>query len=110
MKTMLIEKIAGEGPLASLADSRVAKYLWVEILINPQAPEILAGVMKDEDVQRALSWHAAYRSLFANSGKENFRLESLCREKGIMPFKIKLGEHRAHIKEFLKGLQCLKII
>jgi len=87
-----------------LKNERLKKYLWIELILNPQLAAIAALQLDKDTVKEslsdALSWYLAFRWLF----KKNEPLEELCNKKSLVPYKIKKSVYRLKRRNFLKGI------
>lgn len=104
---VFIDSVSGEnitdfGDI--LKNARLNKYLWIELILNPQLAAVAALQMEKEAVREslsgALSWYIAFRWLF----DKNETLEELYSERLIVPYKIKNKIYRLNKRNFLKGI------
>ncbi len=104
---VFIDSVAGEnitdfGDI--LRNERLKKYLWIELILNPQLAAIAAQHMEQDAIREslsdALSWYLAFRWLF----QKNEELENLHNEKVIVPYRIKNRAYSLKKRNFLKGI------
>ena len=92
-----------------ISNERLNKYLWIELILNPDLTAIAALKMEEgtvrESLSDALSWYSAFRWLF----QKNEPLEKLHGEKLIVPYNIKNGIFRLHKRNFLKGIMHARL-
>jgi hypothetical protein len=103
---VLLDRIAGDSK------ERLKKYLWVELLINPEMTARLTDkeIRKYEDhLRRSALWRTSYRGYLDSIGGKNSPLDKLIESGTIKPMLSDLSrkEYNQHIREFLKGLEVL---
>ncbi|MCC7201841.1 MAG: hypothetical protein IT393_04140 [Nitrospirae bacterium] len=106
-KLVYIDSLSGRGIDSVediINDKRLIKFLWVELILNPELVQGLKSCM-DENVVRdaltnALSWYLAFRWIF----HENIPLDDLHNRGVIVPYRVRDGVYRQNIRGFLKGL------
>ncbi|MBI4682667.1 MAG: hypothetical protein HY757_06155 [Nitrospirae bacterium] len=87
-----------------LQNGRLAKFLWIEFILNPQLVQDIASyrdnpVIKDS-LSDALSWYAAFRWLFP----VNKTLEELRDNNEIITYRVTDNIYRQKRRNFLKGI------
>lgn len=85
-------------------NERLLKYLWIELLLNPELVNALLPHIHNPEIKAsledALSWYLAFRWLLP----ENRPLEQLYKDQRLTPYKIRLKVYREKRREFIKGL------
>ena len=88
----------------TLKDSRLAKYLWMEFILNPLALKISHRERRNpllrEALAKAASWYFAFRWLF----KKNVEIERLSKNRGIKIYPLRGEAYRREARNFLKGI------
>lgn len=114
LKTILLHRLSKTAiTKREIFTTRLIKYLWVELLLNPglvKGSRRGRGVTKELrlHLERAAKWYLAYRSYLLSLGLKNVYLEDLIAKGIVKPSKgLDRREYNQHIREFLKGLQIL---
>lgn len=90
--------------------TRLIKYLWVELLLNP---ELVKGSLCGRDVteefhlhlKRAVTWYFAYRLYLLSLGFKNSAIEELIAKGIVQPSgELDRREYNQHIRELLQIL------
>lgn len=88
----------------ALEDSRLAKYIWMEFILNPQVIKIgyrnLSIPLIRDALVKAVSWYFAFRWLF----KKNAEIEKLKKNNLIESYSLRGEIYRKDIRNFLKGI------
>lgn len=99
---------------SAINESRLQKYLWIEILINPEFASLAvkhlkaSGKLKEHFI-RALSWYNGYkRSIFVDN--PNKTLDETLKTGSCNLLKISRREYTLHIRNLIKGLKCINYI
>lgn len=117
MEFKLLDKLWAPAELTfeiAINESRLQKYLWIEILINSEFAGQVVEQMKasgqlKEPFIRALSWYQAFKcSIFINC--PNKVLDGELKTGDCSLLKISLKEYTLHIRNLIKGLQCINYI
>lgn len=106
-KLVYIESLSGRGIDSIediISDKRLIKFLWIELILNPELVQSLKSYTDNALVRDALtdalSWYLAFRWIF----HENIPLDDLHKRGVIVPYRLRDGVYRQNIRGFLKGL------